>query len=66
MAWWKGGDVPIDVWKFLDQIEVYLEKNQATFTSEQSIAEVVKAKFPCEVGSDAEKILDWIISYRFS
>ena len=56
LSWWKGSDIPIDLWQKLEQIETFVTENQTLFPTQKSITEVVKAQFPCEKGSEQEKI----------
>ena len=56
LSWWKGSDIPIDIWQKLEQIETFATENETLFSTQKSIAEVVKAQFPCEKGSEQEKI----------
>lgn len=36
--WWKGGEVPYDVWAMLKEIEQYLEDNQDKADISESVA----------------------------
>ena len=65
MHWWKGGELPLDVWKIADEIEKYLEDNQEDATEDMSVEDLLAQAFKYEKDSDEEKIYQWILNYRF-
>ncbi|CDW84613.1 amine oxidase [Stylonychia lemnae] len=63
--WYKGGEIPHDIWGILEQVEDYLEEHNEEADESETIDQFVKRKFNYEKGSEEEMILDWILIYRF-
>ena len=66
MFWWKGGEVPHDVWRLHDEIKDYLEENSEKAEINESVVSFLKDRFKYECDSDMQKIYEWILSYWFS
>eukprot|EP00347_Sterkiella_histriomuscorum_P023559 403334176 len=64
--WWKGGEVPHDVWGLLEEVKDYLEEHSENADINESVVSFLSRKFNYESDSDLQKVYEWVLSYWFS